>query len=283
MITLDHLTYFYSKAPKAAISDASARIEPGIYLMLGENGAGKTTMLHLIGGLLTPTSGNVEIDGLAPSARQPELMSEVVYVGEDSIIPTKTIRELVDTHAIFFNSFSQEAFEENLRLFNLTGNEIYRTLSLGNRRKSYLAYALALKTKVVLLDEPANGLDITSKQVLQQMLAGGITEEQTVIISTHTTSDFEYLYDGVIAISHSELLLSMPTWRLSELLSFSSGLLPPPRPLFVEQRTGLFRAISANSGEADGRVDFTLLYNALLSPSREAILNHITAKTGETK
>lgn len=281
MIAINNLSYCYPRMSSAAIGDANATIGTGIHLLLGENGAGKTTLLHLIAGLLTPTEGRIKIDGESPSMRTPGLMSKIFFMGEEDVIPTTTIRELVDTHARFFPDFSIELLNDALNLFGLTGNETFRSLSLGNRRKSLLAYAFSLRTKVLLLDEPANGLDITAKQVLQQLFASYITEEQTVIISTHTTSDFEYLFDGVIAISRGRLLMSIPTWQLSEHLSFTSNLLPPPQPLYIEQRFGLFRAIIPTEGEADGKVDFTLLYNALLSPARENIINYINDQTSE--
>lgn len=275
MITLDKLTYFYRNTVNAAVSDATAQIGPGFHLLLGENGAGKTTLLHLIAGLLSPSSGTVAIDGETPSKREPQTLQRVFFVTDNMEIPADTINDFARHHSPFYPSFDATIFADALRELGLTGDETISDLSLGNRKKAILAYALGLKTEILLLDEPANGLDITAKQTLQQLFARYIDETQTVILSTHTPAEFAYLYDGLILLNRSNLILSMPTWQITERISFGAAMLPPAEPLYMEQRMGLFRFVTTADPEQPTDMDYLLLYNALLSPVAGNIIAHL--------
>ena len=276
MIAIDHLTYSYRRG-FIAINDATATIQPGIHLLLGENGAGKTTLLRLIAGLLFPTSGTVSIDDCMMNNRVPSTLKKVFMLPDTMEIPASTIRAFAGMHSRFYPTFSQESFEENLREFNLSGHEVFGQLSLGLRHKSLLAYAIALGVDVLLLDEPANGLDIDSKKALRNMLARCTTEEQTVIISTHTVSDLRELYDGLIMLSRGQLLISRPTWEIAERISCVASAIPPADAIFTEQGPGIFHSIVANTGNNDSDLNYALLYSALMSPARETLLKHLNS------
>lgn len=276
MIELKNLTYAYSRG-FIAINDVTASVSPGIHLLLGENGAGKTTLLRLIAGLLTPQSGSCRIDDSEMTDRQPLTAKRAFMLPDSMEIPTKTIRQFAEIHSRFYPTFSQEMFEENLSEFELTGNESFLQLSLGLRHKTLLAYVIALGVDVLLLDEPANGLDITSKKALRKMLARCIGMEQTVIISTHTVSDLRELYDGVIVLTHGKLLLSKPTDEILDKLSFVTSAIPPFGSLFVEQGPGVFHAIVSNDNDQPTDINYSLLYSALLSPAREKVIDAINS------
>lgn len=277
MLELKKLTYAYSRG-FIAINDVTASVSPGIHLLLGENGAGKTTLLRLIAGLLTPQSGSCLIDNAEMTDRQPSTAKRAFMLPDSMEIPSKTIRQFAEIHSRFYPTFSQEMFEENLREFELTGNEAFLQLSLGLRHKTLLAYVIALGVDVLLLDEPANGLDITSKKALRKMLARCIGMEQTVIISTHTVSDLRELYDGVIVLTRGKLLLSKPTYEILDKLAFVTSTIPPFGSLFVEQGPGVFHAILCNDGnDQPTDINYGLLYSALLSPAREKVINAINS------
>ena len=127
MIELNNLTYAYRRG-FVAIDDVTASVSPGIHLLLGENGAGKTTLLRLMAGLLFPSSGECLIDGSPVSSREPSVMKTVFMLPDTTELPTKTIRGFAEIHSRFYPTFSQENFEENLREFNLDGNENYNQL-----------------------------------------------------------------------------------------------------------------------------------------------------------
>lgn len=275
MITLNQLSFGYFKWAEA-LSNVSACIGSGIHLLLGENGAGKTTLLHIIAGLLKPQKGECLVDGSNVADRMPSVSSLVFFLGENMPFPANTINEMAKIHAVFYPTFDPDMLRDNLEAFGFNGSERLKSLSLGNRKKAQLAYALSLRTPVLLLDEPTNGLDITSKQTLQNLIARCIDETQTLIVSTHTVFELQNLYDSIIMLSKGRLLLSMSTFDIIQRLAFRTSPVPPVDYLYKEQRMGLNQFIAPNHGEDETALNYTLLYNALLSPERDRIIEILT-------
>ncbi len=280
MIDLQNLSYSYRRG-SLALSDITTRIEPGIHLLLGENGAGKTTLLHILDGLLIPSAGTCDVDGYAPARRQPDYLNKVFFLSESFECPFSTINRMADCHAPFYPRFDRERLAENLAAFGLDGSERIKNLSLGMRRKAFVAYALSLQVELLLLDEPANGLDIDSKKELRRMIGRSIPEDGTVIISTHTVHDLQSLFDGVIILSHGQLLLSMPTWEISRRLAFVASTSPLQQALYQEPEGGLFRAVIPNDDALDTDVNYALLYSAVMSPSSQAVLDALKTDNDE--
>lgn len=275
MIVLDNLTYSYRHSRRNAITGVTAEIGPGIHLLLGENGAGKTTLLHIIAGLRTPQKPDeCTIDGVETALRLPQTMRRVFLVSDEMQIPFKTIDEMVRYHSVFYPSFDSKMLHRNLETFGMTGREPIDSFSLGNRKKAFLAYAFALKTEILLLDEPANGLDISSKQQTLNMMAECVDESQTVILSTHTVADFQQLFESVIVLSAGNLVLNSPIYSVTEKIDFINADVPPTGAIYIEQSLGRFRAIVPHRPDfVSSDIDYTLLFNALQSPSsRHALL-----------
>lgn len=273
-IQLKDLRFSYRKSHTAAIDGISATISPGIHLLLGENGAGKTTLLHLIDGLLFPTAGECRVDGGEPRLRLPSISSCMIFYGPDTQLPAASINEMVRIHSGFYPHFSPEMLAENLKAFGMTGAERLKNLSMGNRQKAAVAYMLALRTEIVLLDEPATGLDIESKEALQQMIARCVEPDQTVIVSTHNIADLRHLYDGVMVLSHGRLLLADSTDFILSRLVFTVSPVPPVDAIYCEPRLDRYHSISENAdGEPCSDIDYRLLYMALHRPDNSRILN----------
>lgn len=278
MITLNNLSFTYRKGAQA-ISNINAAIEPGVHLLMGENGAGKTTLLHLIAGLLKPSSGNVSIDEYTPIDRSPDLLCDIFLLEEDMHFPARTINEWADVHGCFYPNFSRERLAENLKSFSLTGNENLSSLSLGLEKKSRLAYALSLGVKLLMLDEPTNGIDITARKELRHIIARNIDDNSTVIIATHTVQDFDSLFDSVILLHRSNMLVNMTTWKIGQRLLFHADSLPAYQPLYQEMDGGIYHSISANKTGEESQVNIRLLFHALQSLSRSKILNTLNNDT----
>lgn len=275
MITLNHLSYRYPSG-LTALSDLTAEIGPGMHLLVGENGSGKTTLLHIIAGLRKAMPENsCLVDGTATALRVPDVLQKVFILTDNMVFPYKTVNMMVKRHAPFYPTFSQEILNETLSRFGMTGNEPIDRFSLGNRKKAQLAYVMALRPEVMLLDEPLNGLDISARSEFIKMLAETIDEKQTVIISSHTVLDFRNLIDGLIVISGGQLVLAMPTWEISERLTFVSEPQPIADALFMQQSFGHFNAIVPNHGDMTSDIDLILLYNAIQSDARQSILSHL--------
>ena len=276
-IKLDHLTLQYKGARTQALSDVSALIGPGTWLLLGENGAGKTTLLHTIAGLLQPTEGTCTIDGIPASHRCPSIESRLTFLGDNMAFPARTVNEMIGCHAQFYPFFSRASLYANLSAFGLEGSEKLKSLSLGNRHKAQVAYMLALNTPLVLLDEPANGLDIEARSSLRRMLIDASSPERTIIVSTHTISDFEKVYDGVIILNHSRLQLIATLDDILSRVAFTVSGRRPETAIFSALSGGQWHSIiSADDADTESDVDFELLYTALHCPQGEAILNLLT-------
>lgn len=276
MNTFNNLCYRYPKGPEA-LSDITAAISPGIHLLLGENGTGKTTLLHIIAGLLYPTAGSVEIDGMSPRLRQPALLEKIFFLGDDMTLPGGTALAFAHTAAKAYAGFDAGLLADYLACFGLTGRERLDRLSLGNRRKSLIAVALALRTQVLLLDEPANGLDIGSKETLGRMLAEAAGDDRTIIVSTHVTHDFHNIFDGVIALRRNRLQLAATLTDILSAVAFTAGMIPPVEAIFAHQSAGLFRSITAAGADTETDIDYNLLYMALQSDRADIITSLINS------
>lgn len=272
MINIENLSYNYYKGYKA-LDNINAQLGAGVHLLLGENGAGKTTLLHVIAGLLFAKEGRCEIDGNDISKRQPSDLSKVFFMPEDITFPAKCINDFAKLHSPFYPTFSEDHFRQNLEIFNLSGNESFSSLSLGNRKKANLAYLMALGTKVLLLDEPTNGLDINAKKELLKIMVGSLREDQTVIVSTHTVWDLKNLFESVMMLRRGNLLLSMSTEEIGNKLSFVASTSPNPNALYMEQDMNGFRSIEKNINGDETEINFALIYSALMSNAAQNVLD----------
>lgn len=278
-IEFKNLTFRYGKKSPDALSGFTATVAPGIHLLLGENGAGKTTLLHLIDGLLFPTSGRCAIDGARTSLRLPSILSRVFFAGPTTPLPAKNVDELVRNHAQFYPRFSAELLADNLAQFGVSPAAPFKSLSMGSRQKAMVAYALALRTEVLLLDEPATGLDIDSKQMLQKMIAASVDESQTVIVSTHNIADLERLYDGVIVLNRGRLMLAATVDDVLSRVAFVRSARRPDGALYCEEGLGGCQAIvGAGAGVPESDIDFRLLYAALHQPDCSELLKMLNAR-----
>lgn len=150
---------------------------------------------------------------------------------------------------------------------------------MGSRQKATVAYALALRTEVLLLDEPATGLDIDSKQMLQKMIAASVDESQTVIVSTHNIADLERLYDGVIVLNRGRLMLAATVDDVLSRVAFVRSARRPDGALYCEEGLGGCQAIvGAGAGVPESDIDFRLLYAALHQPDCSELLKMLNVR-----
>ena len=196
MITVNNISFKY-KGQKALVFDGfSLQLEENrIYGLLGKNGTGKSTLLYLLSGLLRPISGTVCCDSVATYKRTPELLSDIFLVTEEFEMPAICLSEYVKLYKPFYPNFSEEILQGCLADFELPADVRLGQLSMGQRKKAYIAFAMATNTKYLLMDEPTNGLDIPSKSQFRKVIAQHMTEDRTVVISTHQVHDVEQMLD----------------------------------------------------------------------------------------
>ncbi|MBO4955621.1 MAG: ABC transporter ATP-binding protein [Muribaculaceae bacterium] len=274
MIEINHLTYCYNSSRRKALDNVTVSIGPGIHLLLGANGAGKTTLLRLIAGWLKAKPATaVEIDGIPTAKREPSITGETFMLTDDTQFPMPTINSMVKYHAPFFPNFSIDTLDACMKAFGISPAQPIDTYSLGNRKKAMLAYALSLHTDVLLLDEPTNGLDIPSRQTILELMAQFCGPEQTVIVSTHTVMDLRNLFESVIMLSGSQLLLSTSIYDIEQRVAFVASAEPIPGAIYTRPSLGRIEAIvPVEMAGHPSQIDYSLLFNALQSPSRQALL-----------
>ncbi|MBD5374304.1 MAG: ABC transporter ATP-binding protein [Bacteroides sp.] len=278
MIQLTNLSYRYPSGI-SAIDHANAMIGPGIHLLAGENGAGKSTLLRLMAGLLYPSAGEVTIDGRNVALREPDVMNRIFFVSDDMMLPANSVNRLACNIGEFYPHFDRQFLAEALGIFDLDGNARFDRLSLGNRRKTLISFALACGTDIVMLDEPSNGLDLGARRALStlMMMWTGQKSDRTLIVSTHSVADIESIVDGVIMLRKSNLLLGAECSHILSRICFVKSLVPPEDTLFTMPDTGMFRSITLNDGFSDeSDIDLPLLYHGLHSPAAAKILNALT-------
>lgn len=276
MYRLENLSYEYGRG-RRAVDNVTADIGAGMHLLIGENGAGKTTLLHLLGSLRFPVSGSCRYGDADVSLRGVDTLRRIFFMSDDFESSFSTIEQMARCHGQFYPDFSYELMYANLADFGLTGKEKLRGLSLGMRRKAYISYALALRTQVLLFDEPTNGMDISSKKLLRRIIARSVTDETTVIISTHNVHDLDSLFENVMIMHKGRLRLCMPVWRILDRVAFVSAPAPITGALYQEPDRGCFKAIIPKAGSPDTDIDYQLLYSAAMSPAGDILLDYINS------
>lgn len=210
MISIKNVRFGYNSR-QVVLDDFSLEFtQGGIYGLLGKNGTGKSTLLYLMMGLLRPQKGSVAIDGVGTSFRTPEVMSEVFLVPEEYDLPPISLRKYVEVIKPFYPRFSNELLEQCLENFGMTTDIDLGSLSMGQKKKVYMSVALAANTRYLLMDEPTNGLDILSKSQFRKAVIEGMSDDKTIIISTHQVHDVELLLDHVCIIERNRVLLNEP-------------------------------------------------------------------------
>lgn len=265
MINVQNISFHY-KGQKALVFDGfSLQLEENrIYGLLGKNGTGKSTLLYLLSGLLRPTKGYVSCDSLATYKRLPEMLRDIFLVTEEFDLPSMQLSEYVRLYRPFYPNFSDEILDNCLKDFELGRNVKFNELSMGQRKKAYIAFAMATNTKYLFMDEPTNGLDIPSKSQFRKVIAQNMTEERTVIISTHQVHDVEQMLDHIIILDQRSVLLNASMQDIQEQYTFEyrSPQEMDESVLYAEP-TLQGNAIIANrkEGDAETQVNLELLFN----------------------
>jgi ABC-2 type transport system ATP-binding protein len=268
MIHLNDLQFSYSHK-KSLFEGINLSMQAGnIYGLLGKNGVGKTTMLNLISGLLFPKDGECTVMGYSPQERKVGFLAQLFYVPDEIVLPAMKMSDFVRVNKTFYPNFSEELLQQCLREFEVEEDENLAKLSHGQKKKIYISFALACQTKLLLMDEPTNGLDIPSKSTFRKLMASVATEERCIVISTHQVRDLDNLIDAVVVMDNSRVLLQGTLDEITEKLTFKA-LEDDEKSLYEESSVkGRWGVVENKSGEFS-KVDMELLFNAVISNKKE--------------
>ena len=189
------LTKYYDRA--LGLDHLSLQLEPGrIVGLLGPNGSGKTTLLKIANGLLTPSSGQLLIDGKAPG---PDTRRLVSYLPERTYLPDwMTARQVIGFFADFYTDFDSAAAFDMLQRLGVLADAKLKTLSKGTKEKVQLILVMSRRAQLYLLDEPIGGVDPAAREYILNTILTNYNANATVLISTHLISDIEKVLDQVV-------------------------------------------------------------------------------------
>lgn len=181
---------------KKVLNDLSLDVHDGsIFGLVGVNGAGKSTLLRCISGIYQRDAGVIEFDG-RDTYKDEKVRKDIFFVNDEPYYPlAANIKSLKDFYASYFE-FDEEAYQKNLKLFDLDENKPISSFSKGMKRQTLLLFALAIRPKLLLLDEAFDGLDPLVRMNLKKNLYDFIQDsDATIIISSHNLKELEDICD----------------------------------------------------------------------------------------
>jgi ABC-2 type transport system ATP-binding protein len=216
-----------------------------IYGLVGHNGAGKTTTLNAMLGL-TSYEGSVQVLGTDPYQHRARLMRDVAFISDVASLPRfLKVRELFQMLTDIHPNFSGEKAVKFLEGTDVKLGALIANLSKGMLAQLHLAVVLAIDAKLLVLDEPTLGLDITyRKRFYRRLLEDYMTAERTLLITTHQVDEIEFMLSDIMFIKDGDLILHMP---MEDVPARFAQLVAPPdkadaaralKPVFAETRFG---------------------------------------------
>ena len=273
MMNVNQVSFGYGRKKAKVLDGFSMNLEKGsVYGLLGKNGTGKSTLLYLMAGLLRPQSGHILYKGVEVTKRYPETLQDMFLVPEEFALPNVSLKQYVQLNAPFYPRFSDELLKACLRDFDMSEDIHLGELSMGQKKKAFMCFALATNTSLLLMDEPSNGLDIPSKSQFRKVIASGMTDEKAVIISTHQVRDIDSLLDHVLIMDGSRLLLNESVASICDRLYFAEQGMNEPTDdaLYVQPSVQGNSVILPNTYHEDSKLNLEVLFNATLA-EREKI------------
>lgn len=264
MIEIRDLNFRYGK--RGLFNGLSLNLEPGIHGLLGKNGAGKSSLLKIISGLLFAQQGKIRVMGQDPARRSPSLLSDIFFLPEEFTLPAFTADSYVSFHAPFYPRFSQDEFDAHMQEFQLEGDRKLSQLSHGQKKKFLLAFGMASGSRILMLDEPTNGLDIPSKSQFRRLVSSSLTEDRCILISTHQVRDVENLIDPIIIVEDGKIIFQHSLEAIGRGIHVRQygGEPREAETLYAEKGLGGWFGLSAGADKEGAGIDLELLFNGVI-------------------
>jgi ABC-2 type transport system ATP-binding protein len=200
---------------KTALSGVNINIESGrIIGLLGPNASGKTTLIKLIMGLLTPTAGEISMMGHPVGVESKKLISYLpdrTYLDEN-----KRVKDVIAYFEDFYGDFEAERAYEMLSKLDISTNDRIKTLSKGTKEKVQLVLVMSRRAALYILDEPIAGVDPAARDYIIRTILSNYEETASVLISTHLITDIENILDDVIFLKDGNVHLTSTVEELRE-------------------------------------------------------------------
>lgn len=282
MIQVENLSFNYRRGKKEVLKDFSLSLEAGkLYGLLGRNGAGKSTLLYLMSGLLTPGRGRVLYRGVDVRRRLPVTLRDMFLVPEEFELPSVSLIDYIELNSPFYPRFSKEDMVKYLHFFEMDFDLHLGALSMGQKKKVFMSFALTTNTSLLLMDEPTNGLDIPGKSQFRKFLAAGMSDEKAIVISTHQVRDIDRVLDHVLIMDNHHVMFNASVNDICrrflfvesdnrELAQTALYALPTPQ--------GNLLMLPNEAGE-ESEINLELLFGAVLDkPEQIAFMSHFNTE-----
>lgn len=266
MIRLSNLKFGYVSG-LALFDKMDLEIEEGsIVGLFGRNGEGKSTLLKLLSGQLLRSSGNMEVIGFDPKERNPNFLEQIFVVPEIVNVPNVSIKEYFSVLSRFYPNYDESLAYKLLDTFGIDSKWKLNQVSQGQQKKAVLALAIALKPKLLLMDEPTNGLDIPSKSQFRQILSEIDMQGRSIIISTHQVRDLEQLIDHIVILEHNKIAVNESLQTLGRAFDFKKVMSNDDENLIYREYSAL-GDIGVYAVDDMSETDFSieLFFNAIIS------------------
>lgn len=202
LLEIKNLTKRYGK--KTALNNVNLVVEKGhIIGLLGPNGSGKTTLIKIVNGLLTPSSGEVLVNGNPVGINSKKVVSYLPDVNYLNM--NQKVSELIKMFKLFYEDFNAERAYEMLEKLNINPNDNLKSLSKGTKEKVQLILVMSRDADLFILDEPIAGVDPAARDYILNLIISNYNPESTIIISTHLIADIEKILDQVIFLKNGNI------------------------------------------------------------------------------
>ena len=269
-IKMENLTKYYGKS--RGVLELNLSVKQGeMFGFIGPNGAGKSTLLYLMSGLLTPKNGKVMFHDTDVRRRLPVTLQDMFLVPEEFELPSVSLVSYIELNSPFYPRFSKEEMIKYLHYFEMDIDIDLGSLSMGQKKKVFMSFALATNTSLLLMDEPTNGLDIPGKSQFRKFIASGMSDDKTIVISTHQVRDIDKVLDHVLIMDDSRVLLDESTSNICDKLFFveSDDRELAKSALFAIPTIQGNYLILPNEKQDESELNLELLFNATLATPEE--------------
>lgn len=268
MLNIKNCTFNYRHTGEPTIDDFSLNLkEGGVYGLLGSNGAGKTTLLQLISGLLTPVSGEVTLDGENTRLRHPSTLEKIFFVPEEIDLPPLKLDTFINLNGALYPKFSKEEMYHHLDTLGLPRDIRLDKLSMGQKKKVALSFAMACNTKILLMDEPTNGLDIPAKSAFRKYVIESMSDDRIFVISTHQVRDVSQILDHILIMDKRKVLLDRTVSEIQDKMKFTETVNNEliNNALYAVKGLGGASVILPNEDGDDSELNIELLFDFAIS------------------
>jgi len=269
MIYINNLKFHYASG-KSILNNLSLKLDSGkIYGLFGRNGEGKSTLIKLIAGLLFPKAGNCLVFGEPVHKRSADVLQDIFIIPEDFELSPLKIGTYEKVNSVFYPKFSRELFYKLINEFKLLPTENIANLSFGQKKKVLIAFGIATNTKLLLMDEPTNGLDIPSKSQFHKILASVVDNKKCIIISTHQVRDLHSLIDHILILDQTKMLFDQPLETVSKHLWFGKSSENTTDSFIYSDVLFGGKAVHYRQDKNESEIDLELLFNAVLNETEK--------------